>query len=214
MKTKVPPCKRLSYAVLVLMCLCDFAQAQTTDSLKNKRSPYFRKEEIIYQNKRYRIHNNYLTLGGGFLGSTLRDDVQNVVAADYQFHIRRQQFQIGAMMSGEEFLSNNYTQVHLGYGYRIEKYTSNYAAFLGPTYFSGVAGKVGQPEDFFSGFGVYASVQAVYKFAYDIGLGAELFAEANYKHSMVGIKFVAFFSGAYRGAKKRVNPNVRTPSNQ
>ncbi len=199
--------------LLIQVLMFGLGIAQNPDSLKSKRPPYNRKEEILYQNKRYRIHNNYLTLGGGFLGSTLRDDVQNVVAADYQFHIRRQHFQIGAMMSGEEFLSNNYTQVHLGYGYRIEKYTSNYAAFLGPTYFSGVAGKVGQPADFFSGFGFYASVQAVYKLAYDIGLGAELFAEINYKQSMVGIKFIAFFSGAYRGAKKRVNPNVRTPSN-
>jgi len=197
--------------VFAQLLLFTAGYAQNTDTLETKRPPYNRKEEINYQNKRYRIHNNYLTLGGGFLGSTLRDDVQNVVAADYQFHIRRQHFQAGAMMSGEEFLSNNYIQVHLGYGYRIENYNSNFAAFIGPTYFSGVAGKVGQPEDFFNGYGVYVSVQAVLKFAYDIGLGVELFGEANYKQNMVGIKFIAYFSGAYRGAKKRVNPNVRTP---
>lgn len=184
--------------------------AQNSDSLKTKRPPYNRKEEILYQNKRYRIHNNYLTLGGGFLGSTLREDIQNVVAADYQFHIRRQHFQVGAMMSGEEFLSNNYVQVHLGYGYRIENYNSNFAAFIGPTYFSGVAGKVGQAEDFFDGYGVYLSVQAVLKVAYDIGLGVEVFGEVNYKQNMAGIKLIAFFSGAYRGVKKKVNPNVRT----
>ena len=74
-----------------------------------------------------------------------------------------------------------------------------------------MSGRVGQPEDFFSGFGMYASIQAVLKIAYDIGLGAELFGEVNYKQNMIGIKFIAYFSGAYRGAKKRVNPNVRTP---
>ncbi len=187
-----------------------FGSAQNTDTLESRRPPYNRKEEIIYQNKRYRVHNNYLTLGGGFMASTLRSDIQSVVAADYQFHIRRQHFQLGAMMSGEEFLSNNYVQVHLGYGQRLESYHSNFAAFVGPTYFSGVAGSVGQPEDFFDGFGVYMSFQAILKFAYDIGLGVEAFAEVNYKQKTTGIKLIAFFSGAYRGAKKRVNPNVRT----
>jgi len=43
-------------------------------------------------------------------------------------------------------------------------------------------------------------------------LGAELFGEVNYKQNLIGIKFIAFFSGAYRGAKKKVNPNVRTPA--
>jgi hypothetical protein len=198
--------------VLTQLLVFSSAYTQTTDTLETKRPPYNRKEEILYQNKRYRIHNNYLTLGGGFLGSTLREDVQSAVAADYQFHIRRQHFQAGAMMSGEEFLSNNYIQVHVGYGYRIENYTSNFAAFIGPTYFSGVSGKVGQPEDFFNGYGVYVSIQAVLKFAYDIGLGVEVFGEANYKQNMAGIKFIAYFSGAYRGVKKKVNPNVRTPT--
>jgi len=198
--------------VFLLLQVMMFAvgSAQNADTLEAKRPPYNRKEEILYQSKRYRVHNNYLTLGGGILGSTLREDMQNAVAADYQFHIRRKHFQVGAMMSGEEFLSNNYVQLHLGYGYRIENYNTNYAAFIGPTYFSGVAGRVGQAEDFFDGYGVYVSVQAVLKFAYDIGLGVEVFGEANYKQNMVGIKLIAFFSGAYRGVKKRVNPNVRT----
>ncbi len=198
-----------SIMLLELMLVFNWSWAQTNDSTSSKKPPYFRKEEILYQNKRYRIHNNYLTLGGGFLGSSLRSDIQNVVAADYQFHIRRQHFQIGAMMSGEEFLSNNYTQVHLGYGYRTENYISNFASFIGPSYFSGVSGRVGQPEDFFSGFGIYTSFQAVLKIAYDIGLGVELYGEVNYKQTLIGIKLIAYFSGAYRGAKKRVNPNVR-----
>lgn len=175
-----------------------------------EQPPYDRKEEIIFENKRYRIHNNFITLGGGYLGSSIREDVQRCVNADFQFHIRLHHFQIGAMMSGEEFLSNNNTQVHLGYGLRRENNGSNLAAFIGPTYFTGVQGAVGQPAVFYDGFGLYVCGQAIYKLAYDIGLGVELFLETGQKYTQGGIKFVAYFSGAYRGAKKKFNPHVKS----
>lgn len=199
---------------LLILIVFGFVQlySQKDVLVPKEKTPYNRKEEIIFENKRYRIHNNYITLGGGYLGSSIRDDVQRCVNADFQFHIRLHQFQIGAMMSGEEFLSNNNTQVHLGYGLRKESNTSNFAAFMGPTYFTGVQGAVGQPASFYDGFGVYVSGQAIYKLAYDIGFGVELFLETGYKYTQGGIKFVAYFSGAYRGAKKRINPNVKTPS--
>ncbi|HQQ93391.1 MAG TPA: hypothetical protein PLQ93_02455 [Bacteroidia bacterium] len=202
------PVKSFSIALLLW-----FSQAigQNADSLYRKEKlPFDRKEEIIYHGKRYAIHNNYLSLGAGFLSTSLRFDVQKTIGADYQFHIRRQQFQVGAMMSGEEFFSNNNVQAHIGYGLRKESLSANYAIFVGPTYFSGVAGMVGSPPDFYTGFGMYFSVQATIKIFYDIGLGAELFGEINYKQSIMGIKFIAFFSGAYRGPKRQYNPNVRS----
>ncbi len=185
-------------------------QGQEKDSSSSKRRPFNRKEEILFENNRYRIHNNYLTLGAGFVESTLRENTQLTVAVDYQFRIRYQKFQVGGMMSGDELFSNNYLQAHAGYGWRKENNKTNFATFIGPTYFSGVAGKSGQEPDLFTGFGVYASIQAVLKIKYDIGIGVELFGEVNYKQNYFGIKFIAFFSGSYRGVKKRVNPNVRT----
>lgn len=172
---------------------------------------YYRKEEIIYDDKRYRIHNNYLTLGGGFLGSTIRGDVQKNIGIDFQFHIRRQQFQAGVMMSGDAFRSNNNVQMHLGYGYRKETITTNVAAYFGATYYTGVvASKDSIPVPiFYDGFGAYACIQGIYKISYDFGVGAELFGELNVHQNILGIRFIAFFSGAYRGAKRNYNPNVR-----
>lgn len=178
----------------------------------SEKPPFDRKEEILYDNKRYRIHNNYITLGAGYNVSSIREDVQQSVNADFQFHIRRHQFQFGAMMSGQEFFSNNNTQLHLGYGLRKETNTANLAVFGGPTYFTGVQGSVGQPATFYDGFGVYVCGQAVYKLTYDIGIGVELFVETSYKQSIGGVKFIAFFSGAYRGVKKKFNPNVKSQS--
>lgn len=165
---------------------------------------------MIYDGKRYRIHNNYLTLGPGFLGSTIRNQSQKCIAIDFQFHIKTQQFQGGVMMSGNEFQSNNNIQLHVGYGYRRETKATNLAAFVGPTYFTGVEGDSSTKALFYDGFGLYGCLQAVTKFSYDMGLGAEVFGEVNYKQKMFGFKIVLFFSGAYRGQRKNFNSNVHS----
>jgi hypothetical protein len=181
---------------------------------KPEKPDYRRKEEIIYFGKRYRIHNNYFTFGPGFLNSSIREQSQKCAGADFVFHIREEHFQLGLLMSGEEFLSNNNVQVHFGYGLRKEKQTSNLGIFAGPTYFTGVTAftdpvtGVTRP-DFYNGYGFYVSMQGISKFYYDFGIGLELFADVNYKQTMYGFKVILFFSGAYRGVKRNYNPNVR-----
>lgn len=172
---------------------------------------YFRKEEILYKDKRYRLYNSYITLGGGYLFSDLRDVTQKTLGADLNFHIRRQYFQVGAMMSGLEFFSNNHIQGHVCYGLRRETNTINLAVFLGPSFFTGVTGTPGQTGPLqYTGVGGYLSLQAVSKFvAYDIGLGAEVFADISEKQRMVGIKLIVFFSSAYQGVARNYNKNVK-----
>lgn len=166
---------------------------------------------MLYDGKRYRIHNNYLTLGGGFLSSSIRPAGQKAVGADFHFHVRRQNFQVGTIMSGDQFLSNNNIQFHAAYGLRRERNMTNLAAYIGPSFFTGVQGTPGVTDPtFYNGWGAYICLQAVSKFvAYDIGLGGELFAEFSEKQNIFGFKIVAFFSGSYRGVKRNYNPNVR-----
>ncbi len=194
---------------LLILFQGGISQAQTEDrNTRYERPKYNRKEEVVYDNKRYRKYNNYLTAGGGFAYASNRVGGQRVIGADFQFHIRRQQFQIGGLMSGEAFLSNNHVQAHVGYGLRRERNTTNLAAYIGPTWFTGVEGTPGVTIPvFYTGFGGYASVQAVSKFTYDIGIGAELFGEVNFRQTQVGLKFILFFSGAYRGNKTAYSPN-------
>ena len=188
--------------------------SQIREVPRDEKPPYNRKEEILHYGKRYRIHNNYLTLGGGFASSSIRSRGQKVVGADFQFHIRRQHFQMGLMMSGDQFLSNNHVQGHLGWGLRKETRTANFAGFFGPAYNYGVVGVAGAPERFYRGLGAYASLQFVTKLAYDIGLGLEVFDELSGNQNIFGFKIIAFFSGAYRGVKKNYNPNVRSENAQ
>ncbi len=140
--------------------------------------------------------------------------MQQGLGIDFHFHIRRQYFQAGFGISGDKLLENNHAQFKVGYGYRKETAKYNFAAFAGPTFFTGVhgvldTGNVYVPA-FYQGAGGYVCVQIATKLVYDIGIGAELFSEFNYKQSLVGVRFFLFFSGAYRGVKRNYNPNVRS----
>lgn len=179
-----------------------------------KDYPYDRKEEIIHNGMRYRLHNNYLTFGGGFFGSTIRSQSQKGLGLDFQFHIKKHHFQAGGLMSGLEFLSNNNLQAHLGYGYRKETSKYNLAFFAGPSYYITVVGvKLDSgivAAKLYRGIGGYFCLQGVTKFLYDFGLGAEIFGDINMRQQLFGFKIIAFFSGAYRGPKKNYNPHVRS----
>ena len=184
---------------------------------QEKKPKYDRKEEVLFDGKRYKKYNNYVTMGGGYLISNIRDDAQKNIGFDFQFHIRRQQFQTGLNMSGPEFLSNNNIQFHSGYGLRFEKNRSNLSVYGGLTYFYGVltvSDTAGIIPIYYQGVGAYFSAQAITKFTYDIGGGLELFGEYSKKQKIIGLKFILFFSGAYRGAKKNFNPNVRSENNK
>lgn len=192
-----------------------FLFAACFKSLAQEKPPvtqpkYDRREEIIYDGNRYRIHNHYLTFGPGFLHSTIRTDLQKMLAIDYQFPIRGSDFQVGAMMSGPDFTVDNNIQFHMCYGFRSEKKTKNIAFYIGPSYATGVVTDASGLPKIYDAFGIYMSLQAVVKFTYDIGLGAELFGEVNNTQSILGLKLVAFFSGAYRGPKKNFNSHVRS----
>jgi hypothetical protein len=218
--------------IFILLSIPGFSQKEKP---REQKPPYDRKEEILSAGKRYRLYNNYVTAGGGIMASSIRGKEQKNIGINYHFHIQRQYFQAGLMMSGEEFLSNNQVQGHLGYGWRKETSKINLAFFGGLTYFNGVIGRTdtsgnSYPE-YYSGGGLYVSGQLVTKLSYDIGIGIEIFAESNkfapvpstyrwyegapvFKKSgdyqqLAGFRLILFFSGAYRGVKKNYNPHVR-----
>lgn len=222
--------------VLFIIVLVSSFQCFSQKEKPKERPTYYRKEEILYAGKRYRLWNNYITAGGGIMGSSIRSKEQKNIGINYHFHIQRHYFQAGVMMSGEDFLSNNQVQGHLGYGLRKETTKLNMAAFGGLTYFNGVIGRTdttGNPyPEYYSGAGVYVSGQIITKLSYDIGIGLEVFAEFN-KYQQVpinyrwyegapvfkksgdiqtnaGFRVILYFSGAYRGLKKNYNPHVRS----
>jgi UDP-glucose 6-dehydrogenase len=178
-------------------------------------SKYDRLEEIIHNDKRYALHNNYLQAGFGFGGSNLRSSEQAIVGIDYVFHIKRQHFQIGFLMSGDKFLSNNNLSGHLGYCYRIEDERRNIAFTAGISQNKGaiaayIDGLDTIPELQYRNTGIYVSASYVKKLTYDIGIGLELIGEVNQTQRFIGVKGILFFSGAYRGKAKIYNRHVKT----
>lgn len=176
---------------------CAFAQQDTS------KPAYNPKEEVLYDGKRYRVHNNWLSFGGGWAVNTHREKDQKVLALDYNFHIKTHQFQAGAFMSGNNFTPGNNYNFHIGYGLRQEKIKYNFAAFGGisTSYFyrpleDSVNHNVSR---LYNELGGYVCVQLVYKIKYDVGAGLEVFADYNQVQSIVGARIILYFSGAYRG---------------
>ena len=168
--------------------------------------PFNRKAEIVYDSKRYRVYNNYLTFGVGKAYSDIRRLDQNCINVDFQFHVTKTYFQTGFFMSGDELLKNTNIQGHVGIGYRYEKEFFNLAAFAGPSYSYFVTGTTDTSGVFtvstHDAIGGYICLQGVYKIKYDVGLGIELFADISSQQKMAGARIICYFSGAYRGVKK------------
>jgi hypothetical protein len=205
--------------VLLLLVFASYLQAQQDsvravikqDSLGKcqKKPMYYKQEEIIFEGKRYRVNNNYVSLGPLIATSSLRSQAQKGIAIDFNWHIRRQYFQTGVLMSGNNFGDNNHLQGHLTYGLRREGSFHNAAVFGGVCYSYGVTGDITTGPIYYNTLGGYLAAQYVIKFAYDLGLGLEAFSEISPKQRIFGVKVIAFFSGAYRGLKRNYNPNVR-----
>ncbi len=195
------------FIFIILSSFKSFSQRDT--------SKYDRLEEIIDNDKRYAIHNNYLQAGAGFAGSNLRKGEQSSIGVDFIFHIKRQHFQVGFLMSGDKFLSNNNLSGHFGYCYRIEDEKKNIAFTLGISQNKGaIAAHIDGVDTIaelqYRNTGAYISASYIKKLTYDIGIGIELIGEFNQTQQFFGVKGVLYFSGAYRGKAKIYNRHVKT----
>lgn len=177
-----------------------------TVAQKDSTVKFNRKEEIVYDGKRYRKYNNYLTFGLGKGYVDIRRLDQSYINVDFQFHVQKEYFQAGVFMSGDDFLRNTNIQGHICYGYRIEKTKFNLAGFIGPSYSYVLVAHADTSGNTWAEInrviGGYACIQAVYKVKYDVGIGAEVFGDISSIQKMVGGRIIFYFSGAYRGIKR------------
>lgn len=192
--------KRFSIFILILFAANSyFAQ---TDSLQ---TDFNRKEEIIYDGKRYRIYNNWLSLGAGAgYNSKWPKDEKNI-GVDFSFHIKKHYLRAGGLMSGADFSAANNYGFHLGYGVRKEETSYNLSAFIGPSvsYFRRPLSDSANYNltTVYNEVGGYAVIEAVYKLKYDIGLGGQIFCDYNRAQMVYGVRLMVYFSSAYRGIK-------------
>ncbi|MBI3518916.1 MAG: hypothetical protein HY062_06115 [Bacteroidetes bacterium] len=174
-----------------------FAQSDT--------AKYNPKQEIVYDGKRYRVHNNWLSVGAGAGYNTKWPKDEKNLAADFSFHIKLHYFRLGAFMSGSDFNAANNYSFHLCYGLRKEKEKYNLSAFIGPStsYFRRPLSDSSNYNltTVYNMLGGYAAIEAVYKIKYDVGIGGQIFCDYNQVQMVYGVRLIAYFSSAYRGIK-------------
>src|ERR1700741_1101467 len=83
------------------------------------KGEFDRKKEITYDGKRYRVFNNYITIGGGSAYNTYIQNTNLNLGGDFNFHIRHIYFQTGGFLAGNYFGNWNHAQLHLAIGKRF-----------------------------------------------------------------------------------------------
>ena len=127
--------RKIIVVLFLALCCPEFSFGQDTAVYKLQENF---KREIIIRDKRFRVYNNWFSGGGGIAGHTANPYMQVVLAVNINFHIKRQYFRLGGMMSGQDFgLWNNY-QLHGGWiPYRKETEKYNLAFIGGIAYSTG-----------------------------------------------------------------------------
>lgn len=205
------PLKALLIVIFTVLCSSTgSSQTDTTKQVKKDSAKVYNpKEEIAYDGKRYRVYNNWLSFGAGANYNTKWPKDQKNVAVDFSFHLKQYYFRAGAFMSGNDFTAANSYNFHLGLGVRKEHEKYNLSAFIGPSY-SYFKRPLSDSTEFglqpilntvYDRFGGYASIEAIYKIKYDVGIGGQIFCDYNEVQMIYGVRLVAYFSGAFRGVK-------------
>lgn len=163
---------------------------------------------FIIDNKKFQYYNNWLTGGAGWQQNlTYKRELGFAGGIDFNFHFKHNYFQSGVMVSGLRLSSYNNYQLHLGYGKRFEDKDYQFSAFIGASYSIGT--QVTQIDSIkyvrknYSQPGIYLQGEIVKKITYDVGAGFSMFADWNKEQSMIGLRIILYFSGAYIGKKNK-----------
>ncbi len=165
--------------------------------------------EFVMDNKKFRYYSKWFTIGAGVQQNvTYERKLGFTGGADLNFHIKRNYYQAGLEITGEDIRAYTNYELHLGYGWRYEDKDVHFSAFVGPSYSTGY-GKVQINDTLsaytrkYSEFGLYSQVEIVKKIAYDVGIGAALFGDWNQEQTIIGLRGIIYFSGSYRGKKRQ-----------
>lgn len=182
-----------------------YKQVDTKEAVKTNHKRRIPLDSVfVIDNKRFQYYNNWINIGIGAQQSlTYGIDLGFAGSADFNFHIKREYFQVGAMLTGERANSYNNYQIHVAYGKRFEDKEVHVAGFAGLSYSTGYGRDTDSTYNrHYNQPGLYIEGEIVKKISYDIGLGGSLFADWNKEQSMIGARFILYFSGSFRGKKK------------
>ncbi len=193
---------QLYFIALCLIAAPSIVWSQNNNSTSEDEDDL--KKEIIYDNKLYRLYNNWLSFGAGPAKNSDIPNIQFAIDVDYNFHIKKQYFQVGTLLSGDDFGTYNNVQGHICYVRRKENTKMNFSYLAGPSFTKGYEYRDSVfSNKAFTAMGLYACVQLIAKIKYDVGIGSGIFADVNGKRSIIGIRLDFYFSNSYKGGEKR-----------
>ncbi len=178
---------------------------ESSSSVKEKKGKYHPLDStFVINNKKFKYYNNWLNLGGGPQQNLAYDLPLGFQGGlDYNFHIKHHYFQAGAFISGDKIGFYNNYQIHAAYGKRFEDKDFHAGAFIGLSFSSGRAKVDSVYTRPYKQPGLYAEAHVVKKVTYDVGIGLSIFGDWNSEQSMIGVRFILYFSSAYQGLKKK-----------
>jgi hypothetical protein len=204
----------LKSLVILVFCVIFGATcfAQKDSVSVQKKDTFNRKKEIVYDGKRYRVYNSWLSVGAGANYNTRWPKDEKNTAVDFSFFVKQHYLRMGGFMSGRDFTAANNYSFHLAYGFRKEAIKYNLSAFVGPS-LSYFRRPLSDSTNYnlgtvYNEVGGHAVLEAVYKVKYDVGIGGQIFCDFNRVQMVYGVRLIVYFSGAYRGIK----PGYRGPA--
>ena len=188
---------------LLLLFLFPFLSFSQTNLSTEKGGDL--KKQIVIDKDKFKLYNNWLSIGAGMAKNTGLEKPTGVLAMDYNFHIRTSYFQAGFSHSGVNSpIANDpvNNQIHICYGDRKETNNFNLSYFAGFSLTKGYGqtGAVYENKPFVAA-GLYITAEYIQKIFYDIGFGPGVFADINGKRFIFGVCLDLFLSGAYKGKK-------------
>lgn len=205
---------------LILFNQLGYSQAQKADTIYVDSIP----QKILYDKKIYKLNAGFFTLAGGYYLSNNLSNSINGISLNFNFHIFKECYtQVGLIrLKGEQsFQFPQKKDVIVNYfNFLIspivfKRETLKFAFIFNPigiTYGGGYKdeiyhykGSIAQDstnivQNNYFGFNLYSSIQCIYKFKYDLGIGASVYAEYFENGSMItGINLCFYFSAAFRG---------------
>ena len=155
------------------------------------------KKEIVYDGKRYRVYNSWLSVGAGANYNSKWPKDEKNTAADFSFNIKQHYLRLGGFMSGTDFTAANNYSFHLCYGFRKEAEKYNLSAFIGPStsYFRRPLkdSTTHNLSKVYNAIGGYAVIEAVYKLKYDVGIGGQIFCDYNPVQMVYGVRLIVYY---------------------
>jgi hypothetical protein len=204
---------KIKFFVFFLLSLLSFPKFSFAQDTAHTVMQENFKREIVINNKRFRVYNNWTSIGVGPAYHSSNPRTQLVLGFNFNFHIHQHYFRLGGMISGDlqdRFSVKNNYQAHAAWiPLRKDNEKYHLALMGGISYATGYKYLYGGLYDNIHPYhvwGGYAEAQLIKKIYYDVGVGGAFFVNVNSANTMIGIRLDFYLSGAYKGYVRGKEP--------